>query len=90
MHALNRAMVADYASDKVRGNCFCPGITDTPFFLDRSGNPPDHDHAGKNFIARQSFSRFGKTWEIAEGMLFLITNDFCTGTILSVDGGMRM
>jgi NAD(P)-dependent dehydrogenase (short-subunit alcohol dehydrogenase family) len=32
----------------------------------------------------------GTPEEIAEGVLFLASNEFCTGTILSVDGGMTM
>jgi NAD(P)-dependent dehydrogenase (short-subunit alcohol dehydrogenase family) len=34
--------------------------------------------------------RLGLPTEIAEGVLFLITDEFCTGTALSVDGGMTM
>ncbi len=88
--SLTRAMAADYANDKVRVNCICPGTTDTPSLVDRLAKLPNPDEARKNFIARQPLGRFGRPEEIAEGILFLVTNEFCTGTILSVDGGMTM
>jgi NAD(P)-dependent dehydrogenase (short-subunit alcohol dehydrogenase family) len=34
--------------------------------------------------------RLGTAEEIADGVLFLVLNDFCTGTNLAVDGGMTM
>ena len=83
-------MAVDYAGDKVRVNCICPGTTDTPSLADRISKLPNPDEGRKSFIARQPLGRFGMPEEIAEGILFLVTNEFCTGTILSVDGGMTM
>jgi NAD(P)-dependent dehydrogenase (short-subunit alcohol dehydrogenase family) len=88
--SLTRAMAADYVEDKVRVNCICPGTTDTPSLAERISKLPNPDQARKNFIARQPLGRFGTPEEIAEGILFLVTNEFCTGTILAVDGGMTM
>jgi NAD(P)-dependent dehydrogenase (short-subunit alcohol dehydrogenase family) len=88
--SLTRAMAVDYAEDKVRVNCICPGTTDTPSLAGRISKLPNPDEARKSFIARQPLGRFGRPEEIAEGILFLVTNEFCTGTILSVDGGMTM
>jgi len=88
--SLTRAMAADYTNDKVRVNCICPGTTDTPSLAGRIKKLPDPDEARKTFMARQPLGRFGKPEEIAEGILFLVTNEFCTGTILAVDGGMTM
>jgi NAD(P)-dependent dehydrogenase (short-subunit alcohol dehydrogenase family) len=34
--------------------------------------------------------RLGTPEEIAEGVLLLATNEFCTGTILCIDGGMTI
>jgi meso-butanediol dehydrogenase / (S,S)-butanediol dehydrogenase / diacetyl reductase len=88
--SLSRAMAVDYVADKVRVNCICPGTTDTPSLKDRLSKFDDPDETRKQFVARQPLGRFGKPEEIAEGVLFLITNEFCTGTVLSVDGGMTM
>ena len=88
--SLSRAMAVDYVPDKVRVNCICPGTTDTPSLNDRLSKFDDPDDARQQFMARQPLGRFGKPEEIAEGVLFLITNEFCTGTVLSVDGGMTI
>ncbi|MBY9014728.1 MAG: SDR family oxidoreductase, partial [Candidatus Lokiarchaeota archaeon] len=42
------------------------------------------------FIDRQPLKRLGTPEEIAEGVIFLVLNEFCTGVSLLVDGGMTM
>ena len=88
--ALTRAMAVDYMEDKIRVNCICPGTTDTPSLADRLSKFPDPEAARKQFIERQPLRRFGRPEEIAEGILYLATAEFCTGTCLSVDGGMAI
>jgi NAD(P)-dependent dehydrogenase (short-subunit alcohol dehydrogenase family) len=88
--SLTRAMAADYVEDRIRVNCICPGTTDTPSLGQRLAQLPDPEAARKQFIARQPLGRFGRPEEIAEGILFLIVDEFCTGTVLSVDGGMTV
>jgi meso-butanediol dehydrogenase / (S,S)-butanediol dehydrogenase / diacetyl reductase len=86
--ALSRAMAADFVNDKVRVNAICPGTTETPSLQSRIIAFDDPEKAREDFINRQPLKRFGKPEEIADGILFLVANEFCTGTILSVDGGM--
>jgi len=50
----------------------------------------DPEEARRQFIARQPMGRLGTSEEIAEGVLLLATNEFCTGTCLSIDGGMTI
>lgn len=88
--SLTRAMAVDYMEDKIRVNCICPGTTDTPSLKDRLAKFPDPEAARKQFIDRQPLRRFGRPEEIAEGILYLATAEFCTGTCLSVDGGMAI
>jgi NAD(P)-dependent dehydrogenase (short-subunit alcohol dehydrogenase family) len=88
--SLTRAMATDHLEDKVRVNCIAPGTTDTPSLADRLNQSADPVKARQEFIARQKIGRLGTPEEIAEGVLFLACNEFCTGTILSVDGGMTM
>jgi meso-butanediol dehydrogenase/(S,S)-butanediol dehydrogenase/diacetyl reductase len=88
--ALTRAMAIDYIHDRVRVNCVCPGTTDTPSLAARINmfkNPPT---AREEFISRQPLGRFGRPDEIAEGVLFLCLAEFCSGTSLSIDGGMTI
>ena len=88
--ALTRAMAVDYMEDRIRVNCICPGTTDTPSLADRLSKLPDPEAARKQFIERQPLGRFGRPEEIAEGILYLALAEFCTGTCLSVDGGMAI
>ena len=88
--SLTRAMAVDYMEDKIRVNCICPGTTDTPSLKDRLAKFPDPEAARKQFIDRQPLRRFGRPEEIAEVILYLATAEFCTGTCLSVDGGMAI
>ncbi|MFW9787296.1 MAG: SDR family NAD(P)-dependent oxidoreductase [Candidatus Thorarchaeota archaeon] len=88
--ALTRAMAVDYMEDNIRVNCINPGTTDTPSLRDRLSKFPDPETARKQFIERQPLRRFGTSKEIAEGILYLATAEFCTGTCLSVDGGMAV
>jgi len=88
--SLTRAMAVDYMDDKIRVNCISPGTTDTPSLRERLAKLPDPEAARKQFIERQPLRRFGLPEEIAEGILYLITAEFCTGACLSVDGGMAI
>ena len=88
--SLTRAMAVDYMEDKIRVNCICPGTTDTPSLKERLAKLPDPEAARKQFIERQPLRRFGLPDEIAEGILYLVQAEFCTGTCLSVDGGMAI
>lgn len=86
--SLTRAMAMDYMDDHIRVNSILPGTTETPSFRQRVAAAEDPEQALKQLISRQPMKRLGKPEEIADGVLFLALNDFCTGTNLSVDGGM--
>lgn len=86
--ALTRAMAMDYMEDGIRVNCISPGTTDTPSFRDRVAQSENPEEARRQLILRQPMKRLGKPEEIADAALFLASNEFCTGSNLSVDGGM--
>jgi NAD(P)-dependent dehydrogenase (short-subunit alcohol dehydrogenase family) len=88
--SLTKAMAMDHVAEGVRVNAILPGTTDTPSLAVRLAQTPDAIEARKQIIARQPMGRLGTSEEIAEGILFLATNEFCTGTCLSVDGGMTV
>jgi NAD(P)-dependent dehydrogenase (short-subunit alcohol dehydrogenase family) len=88
--ALTRSMAADLIEKGVRVNCVCPGTTFTPSLDSRLAKFGNYEQKKKEFIARQPMGRFGTSEEIAEGIFYLINAGFCTGTVLSVDGGMTM
>ncbi|MFX0021433.1 MAG: SDR family NAD(P)-dependent oxidoreductase [Candidatus Hermodarchaeota archaeon] len=89
--SMTRAMAMDYLEDKIRVNAICPGTTETPSLLQRIRNRGgNYEEVRQQYIARQRLGRLGTPEEIAEGVLFLVLNKFCTGVSLLVDGGMTM
>lgn len=88
--ALTRAMAIDHVDQKIRVNAIAPGTIRSPYFdaiEASSANPADALAALEN---RQLLKRMGAPEEVASGILYLASDDasFCTGTILTVDGGM--
>jgi len=89
--SMTRAMAADYLEDKIRVNAICPGTTDSPSLAKRiKSRGGNYDEIRQGYIDRQPLKRLGTPEEIAEGVLFLALNEFCTGVSLLVDGGMTM
>jgi len=89
--SLTRAMAADYIEDKIRVNAICPGTTDTPSLEQRIRNKGgNYEEVRQQYIDRQILGRLGTPNEIAEGVLFLALNEFCTGISLNIDGGMTI
>ena len=89
--SMTRAMAVDYLEDKIRVNVICPGTTDTPSLAERiKSRGGSYEEVRQQYIERQRIGRLGTPEEIAEGVLFLVVNNFCTGVSLLVDGGMTM
>jgi NAD(P)-dependent dehydrogenase (short-subunit alcohol dehydrogenase family) len=88
--SLTRAMAADLMDKGVRVNCVCPGTTFTPSLDGRLAKFDNYEEKKAEFIARQPMGRFGTSEEIADAIIFLINNAFCTGTNIPIDGGMTM
>ncbi len=82
---LTKCWALEYAKDKIRVNCVCPGVVDTdmskPFLKTKKDREfMDNDHP---------IGRIGKPEEVAKSVLFLASEDssWTTGAILAVDGG---
>jgi meso-butanediol dehydrogenase/(S,S)-butanediol dehydrogenase/diacetyl reductase len=86
--SLTRAMAMDYMEDNIRVNSISPGTTETPSFKQRVASSENPEETLRQLIARQPMRRLGRPEEIADAVLFLVLNEFCTGANLSVDGGM--
>jgi 2-keto-3-deoxy-L-fuconate dehydrogenase len=83
--ALTRALAVDHVEDGIRVNAVCPGTVDSPWvrrLVDEAGESLD------GLRARQPMGRLGTPEEIAEAVAYLVSAEFATGTILTIDGGL--
>lgn len=67
-----------------RINCVSPGMIDTPMI---GGSGAEREQTLARMTANNLIPRIGKADEVADGILFLLRNDFVTGSIVDVDGG---
>ncbi len=87
---LTRSASLEFAKDKIRINCICPGGINTPI-LHR--NQPGGREAVEEFLKNsQPLPRAGHPEDIAAMALFLASDDsmFVTGQAMIVDGGMTV
>ncbi|MEZ5936047.1 MAG: SDR family oxidoreductase [Alphaproteobacteria bacterium] len=88
--ALTRAMALDHVADGIRVNAVAPGTIRSPYFDTILARSADPDATLARLASRQAMQRLGAPDEIASGILYLASDDssFCTGTMLTIDGGM--
>lgn len=85
VEALSRAVAKEIAPKRI--NVMSPGLIDTPMVPLQGEERKAHYEklTGNNLIDRP-----GTADECAQGIIFLIQNDFVTGTTLDVDGGILL
>jgi meso-butanediol dehydrogenase / (S,S)-butanediol dehydrogenase / diacetyl reductase len=86
---LTKHLAVEYAGDRIRVNCLCPGWIDTPF------NDPLYEFAGLDKASLDKIipmGRQGVPEEVASAALFLASDDasYITGHPLMVDGGLMI
>lgn len=85
VEALSRAVAKEIAPKRI--NVMSPGLIDTPM-VPKQGKERDEHY--EKLTAPNLISRAGTADECAQGIIFLIQNDFVTGTTLDVDGGILL
>lgn len=86
---LSRSIALDYASDGLRCNSICPGITDTPMLRFHLNTAPDPEGALALRLRRVPMGIALRPLDIAKAVLYFSCEDSAgiTGTSLVVDGG---
>lgn len=79
---LTKTIAREGALRNVRCNAIAPGM----IVSDMTDKLSDKVKA--EILTQIPLNRFGNTTEIAQGAVFLAQNDYITGQVLSIDGGM--
>jgi NAD(P)-dependent dehydrogenase (short-subunit alcohol dehydrogenase family) len=84
--ALTRELAVIHARENIRVNALCPGPLKTKLLMDFL----DTDEKRERRLVHIPMGRFGEAREIAQGALFLASDEssYVTGTEFLVDGGL--
>jgi NAD(P)-dependent dehydrogenase (short-subunit alcohol dehydrogenase family) len=85
--SLTRELGVEFARRGVRANALCPGPIDTPLLRELFAKDPEK---ARRRLVHVPMGRFGRAEEIANGALFLASDEssFMTATTFLVDGGL--
>lgn len=86
---LSKSIALEYAKDNIRVNILCPGFVDTPMV---TGLCESNPKLKKRFLQCHPSGRFGKPNEIANALVYLLSDDsaFMTGHSMILDGGLTI
>ncbi len=85
MVMLTKTAASEYGKDKIRFNCICPAMVDTPGVAGATSDPQMREQ----LEAQHPIGRIGRPDEIAQAALYFASDEsaWTTGAILPVDGG---
>jgi 3-oxoacyl-[acyl-carrier protein] reductase len=83
-----RALAMEFAPD-IRANAICPGGVETQMSEEHINSLPTREEAMAERHGRQLIKRYAQPVEIAEAILFLVSNEssFMTGAAVPVEAG---
>ena len=82
---LTKTAALEYAQQRIRVNCVCPGVIHTPMTARGLNNPERR----ARIMASEPMGRIGTPEEVAEAVVWLCSDaaSFVTGHTMTVDGG---
>lgn len=86
IEGLTLGLAIDFAPTRV--NTVCPGIVDTALWEQLSDDARKAMY--ENARARLPARKVGEPDEVAQAILYFMTNAFSTGTVLHLDGGAKL
>lgn len=84
LDSLTRGLACEFAEDGVRVNAIAPGVVP----VERTEQAFSDPNVTKMWLPHLPSGRLGTVADIAHATLLLATNEWMTGTVLTVDGGM--
>ncbi len=87
---LTKSLALDLGRDRIRVNCICPGITDTPMLREHLGHGAEGEARIRSRLSRVPLGEILRPEDVARAALYLVSEDSAgiTGILHVVDGGL--
>ncbi len=87
---LTKSLALDLGRDRIRVNCLCPGITDTPMLRVHLGHGAEGEARIRARLSRVPLGEILMPEDVARAALYLVSDDSAgvTGILHVVDGGL--
>jgi NAD(P)-dependent dehydrogenase (short-subunit alcohol dehydrogenase family) len=87
---LTKSLALDLGRDRIRVNCICPGITDTPMLREHLGHGSEGESRIRSRLSRVPLGEILRPEDVARAALYLVSDDSAgiTGILHVVDGGL--
>jgi NAD(P)-dependent dehydrogenase (short-subunit alcohol dehydrogenase family) len=87
---LTKSLALDFGRDRIRVNCICPGITDTPMLREHLGQGAAGEARIRARLSRVPCGQILSPEDVARAALYLVSDDSIgiSGVLHVVDGGL--